>query len=98
MAQVQLDTDTGDEITVETGPRRNYFADVEDVSALIYQTVGAGSVCWENPGGAGIFDDQQARQVAQDCLVRLSELLEEVMDDPPGAPKVRPPEFTGGQA
>lgn len=52
----------------------NRFKDADNVESLIYQTVGAGSVCWENPGGAGVFDDEKARGVAEDAVQRLREL------------------------
>lgn len=52
----------------------NRFDDALTVEQLIYQAVGAASVCWENPGGAGIFDDGKARGVADDALARLKEI------------------------
>ncbi|MGK2880620.1 MAG: hypothetical protein ACSLE6_07425 [Mycobacterium sp.] len=58
-------------------PRRNMFAGVESVSELLGQVVGAGSVCWENPGGAGVFDDGQARKVVADAEDQLAFLLKE---------------------
>src|SRR4051794_34637384 len=32
------------------------FSDVTDLHTAVYQSIGAASVCWENPGGAGVFD------------------------------------------
>jgi hypothetical protein len=52
----------------------NRFEDAENVTQLMYQVVGAGSVCWENPGGAGVFDDKLAREVADQGIERLIEL------------------------
>lgn len=53
----------------------NRFHKVTTVQELMYQVVGAGSVCWENPGGAGIFDTDEARAVATEGLQRLFQLL-----------------------
>ena len=36
--------------------------------AAIYQAVGAASMCWEDLSGAGVFDDAQARAIA-DALI-----------------------------
>jgi hypothetical protein len=54
--------------------RPNHFADVQNVTELIYRTVGAGSTCWVGPGGTGEFDTTQAIQVADDAIERLIEL------------------------
>lgn len=32
------------------------------------QAMGAASMCWENPGGAGIFDAEQASRIAQELV------------------------------
>jgi len=40
------------------------FDSVFDARELIGQAVGAGSVCWENPAGAGVFDSTMAAEVA----------------------------------
>jgi hypothetical protein len=44
------------------------------VEALIHQTIGAGSMCWENLCGAGVFDSTGAKKIADDALARLAEL------------------------
>jgi hypothetical protein len=59
----------------------NRFEDAKTIQELVYQTVGAGSVCWENLGGAGVFDSEKAREVATDALNRLGELLNNKPDD-----------------
>lgn len=53
---------------------RPNFQSADNVTELIYQLVGAGSVCWENPGGAGVFDNGLAKQVAEAGIERLIEL------------------------
>jgi hypothetical protein len=62
---------------MKTEPKPNRFKDVTDIESLIYQAVGAGSVCWENPGGAGVFDDQKARDVSSEDFERLAQLYVE---------------------
>lgn len=57
----------------------NKFKTAEDRKAVVYQAVGAGSVCWENPGGAGIFDSEQAVVVSEHALARLRELDEPLL-------------------
>jgi hypothetical protein len=61
----------------------NRFHDATSVESLIYQTVGAASVCWENPGGAGIFDDRKAAETARDALERLYQLTGHYNDHEP---------------
>jgi hypothetical protein len=52
----------------------NRFDDVESVDELLGQMVGAASVCWENPGGAGIFDSTEAKKVVDEGLARLEQI------------------------
>lgn len=52
----------------------NLFAEAPDVRALIHQIIGAGSMCWENLGWAGVFDSELAAQIAENALSRLDEL------------------------
>ena len=54
---------------------RNMFNDVNDIRELIGQAIGAGSVCWENPAGAGVFDSAQAATVADAAYLRVQALL-----------------------
>jgi hypothetical protein len=48
-----------------------------DLSGAIHQAIGAGSMCWENVNGAGVFDDRSARGIA----AALEEFVNEVMRD-----------------
>jgi hypothetical protein len=50
------------------------FSNAENVTELIYQLVGAGSMCWHGGTGSAVFDDQSARQIAQAGIDRLIEL------------------------
>lgn len=38
------------------------------VEAMVFQALGAASVCWEHPEAAGVFDSTRARQIG-DALV-----------------------------
>lgn len=51
----------------------NVFARAETIEEVIYQLVGAGSVCWESMTGTGIFDDERARRYASDACKRLEQ-------------------------
>lgn len=51
------------------------FDEVHDARELIAQAIGAGSMCWENPGGAGEFDSTQAAEVADAAYLRLQKIL-----------------------
>lgn len=57
---------------------KNIFYDVNDVQTLIYQTVGAGSVCWH--GLDGVFDDARARAVAADSYERYLQITGDYND------------------
>ena len=42
-----------------------------NLPAAVFQALGAASVCWENPGGAGIFDSTRAKEIGDvllDCV------------------------------
>lgn len=49
----------------------NRFDDAENVTELIYQLVGAGSICWHGGTGNAVFNDQVARQVAEDGIDQI---------------------------
>lgn len=53
----------------------NKFHDAETIESLIYQIVGAGSMCWEHVEHAGIFDDKKARETAIHGIDRLREMI-----------------------
>lgn len=57
-----------------THAKTNRFADVTDVQELIYQTIGAGSMCWEDIYSAGVFDSTEAKEIAEECLERLQQI------------------------
>src|SRR5687768_2239792 len=47
---------------------------IEDRRGLIFTAIGAASVCWEKPEGAGIFESDRASRLGEETLQRLSEL------------------------
>lgn len=53
----------------------NLFIGATDIEGLLGQMVGSGSMCWENPEGAGEFDATMASKVVSHGLARLSELI-----------------------
>jgi hypothetical protein len=57
----------------------NRFDEAENLDQLVHMVVGAASVCWENPGGAGVFDDSLAIKVANDGIERIKQLYEETV-------------------
>lgn len=59
---------------------QNMFHDARDVGTLLRLAVGAASVCWEKPEGAGVFDSDRALLVAKDAQTRLEQLHSELPD------------------
>lgn len=45
------------------------------IEEFVGQAIGAASVCWENPGGAGVFDSTRAAQIADEIMDHLAVLL-----------------------
>jgi rubredoxin len=40
----------------------------DSLQQAVGESLGAASVCWENPGGAGVFQDGRAKQVLDDLV------------------------------
>lgn len=55
--------------------KRNRFRGALTVEELLGLMVGAGSVCWENPAGAGEFDSAAAKKIVDEGFERLKELI-----------------------
>jgi hypothetical protein len=53
-----------------------FFDDADNIITLIYEIVGAGSVCWEHTEFTGIFQDERAVEVAEAALKRLHKLAD----------------------
>lgn len=51
----------------------NRFADCQTVEEVVFQTVGAASTLWMTRSDR-VFDDVQAREVAQEAIDRLDQL------------------------
>ena len=49
------------------------FSAVTDVKAAVFQTIGAASVCWEDPGGAGVFDSTRAAALGEGLVAWLED-------------------------
>lgn len=39
-----------------------------DLEEAVGQAIGAGSVCWEDPGGAGVFQSDRASQIVDELV------------------------------
>lgn len=53
----------------------NRFADVDDISTLVYVLIGAGSSCWDNLPGAGVFESEVAAEMGREGVERMNELI-----------------------
>jgi len=51
----------------------------KELSRIIGEAIGEASVCWENPGGAGVFQSEQAAAVAERVVNRVNESLDELV-------------------
>jgi hypothetical protein len=49
----------------------NMFATCESIEEIVGQAIGAASVCWENPAGAGRFDSVQASEICEDAIYEI---------------------------
>ena len=49
---------------------------VPDLNTKVFQAIGAASACWENLAGAGVFDSDRAKQVADDLLTFIRQNYE----------------------
>lgn len=70
-------------------PIVNFNGRLEDVSLAewIGQAIGAASVCWENPGGAGIFDSAEAARIAESLHGHIQEVIDGVIKETTRATK-----------
>jgi hypothetical protein len=62
------------EIVNEVVIHKNAFYDATDRKEVLGQLAGAASVCWDNPGGAGVFHSDEAQKLVEDAFVRLDEI------------------------
>ena len=54
----------------------NRFADADNIKQVIGEAVGAGSVCWGNVQGAGVFQSEEASNIVDEALAKIIELVE----------------------
>lgn len=52
----------------------NMFRDCTTPEEVVFQAIGAGSVCWETMTGTGVFQDGKARAAGNDAMARLREM------------------------
>lgn len=55
-----------------TGETR-YLDQARTLEELVFQALGAASMCWENPAGAGVFESDRAKEIGDELLARLRE-------------------------
>lgn len=60
-------------MTGPSGPLAQ-FDDVTTVEELIGTAIGAGSMCWEHPGGAGVFDSDRASLIVEEVVTKLGRM------------------------
>lgn len=51
----------------------NRFSDAETIDSVLFQAMGAASMCWSVPP-KGIFDSTTARQIGDEAIERINEL------------------------
>ena len=49
------------------------------LSELIMQAMGQASMCWENVGGAGVFDSQAAVVVGESLLYDIQQVIADLL-------------------
>ena len=59
----------------------NMFARAENLTTVIGEAIGAGSVCWESMRDAGVFQDQQAKVIVDHAVQRVRELVDQARSD-----------------
>jgi hypothetical protein len=57
------------------------FNNAETVEAVVFQAIGAGSVCWESMEGTGIFNDGWAHALGAAACQRLQEMGVQTVPD-----------------
>lgn len=49
----------------------------EELRAQVFQLVGQATTCWDNLGGAGTFQPERAKQVAENILTLMYQFADE---------------------
>ena len=51
------------------------------IEQAVYQAIGAASVCWESMAGTGVFQDDQARDIAVSLLSLIEDRTARTLHD-----------------
>lgn len=68
----------------------NRFADAKDVPEVVFQAIGAGSVCWVGGTGPLEFDSAKANAVGREAVARINEVITESLQAALQAPWSEP--------
>lgn len=52
-----------------------------ELHTSVFVAIGAASTCWENLRGAGVFDSEQAKNIADQLLDRINQEVEKVKEN-----------------
>ena len=60
-------------VALDTEPFSFVQQDGEELTLdeMVFQALGAASVCWENPAGAGLFDSSRAKSIGDRLLAEV---------------------------
>lgn len=53
----------------------NRFADAQDITAVVFQAIGAGSTCWVGGTGDLEFDSIEAKICGDHAVARINEII-----------------------
>lgn len=53
----------------------NRFWETTDPKSVLFQAIGAGSLCWENMGATGTFQSDRAKEIGDEAWERLCQIL-----------------------
>lgn len=61
-------------MAIEIAPDEGAVTKRDKLESIVYQAVGAASMCWEHVENAGIFQDDKAKEVSEALLKALEKL------------------------
>lgn len=77
LGRKEFDEHLGVSLGGESGSPPNLFAEAKSIDQVLNLAVGAASVCWETPEGAGVFDSDRALDIAKAASERIHEMIDE---------------------
>lgn len=77
LGRKEFDEHLGVSLGGESGSPPNLFAEAKNINQVLNLAVGAASVCWETPEGAGVFDSDRALDIAKAASERIHEMIDE---------------------